>query len=173
MVSDIDGKELNLGWNSQYQLTSVDVLATPETGTAAAGVLYDYNVLGQRVSRKEIIGSDLSADRQANTEYYVHDGVNIVADLDEDKSLLRSYTYAPGYDNIISMTTYGDSETNTYFYIQNHNNSVVALVDEAGDVAESYEYGAYVLPTTLKRYRTARLNVYGKGRISTLWSYFC
>ena len=143
MVSDIDGKELNLGWNSQYQLTSVDVLATPETGTAAAGVLYDYNVLGQRVSRKEIIGSDLSADRQANTEYYVHDGVNIVADLDEDKSLLRSYTYAPGYDNIISMTTYGENETNTYFYIRNHNNSVVALIDENGEVAERYEYSAY------------------------------
>ena len=100
-------------------------------------------MLGQRIARKEIIGSDLSADRQANTEYYVHDGVNIVADLDENKELLRSYTYTPGYDNIISMTTYGDSETNTYFYIRSHNNSVVALVDEAGSVAESYEYGAY------------------------------
>jgi len=29
-----------------------------------------------------------------------------------------------------------------------------------------------MLPTTLKRYRTARLNMYGKGRISTLWSCF-
>ena len=41
------------------------------------------------------------------------------------------------------MTTYGDSETNSYFYIRNHNNSVVALIDENGDVAESYNYGAY------------------------------
>ena len=76
-------------------------------------VSYDYNVLGQRISRKEIIGSDLSADRQANIEYYIHDGVNIVADLDEDKELLRSYIYAPGYDNIISMTTYGYDEDNS------------------------------------------------------------
>ena len=41
------------------------------------------------------------------------------------------------------MTTYGDSETNTYFYIRNHNNSVVALVDDNVVVAESYKYGAY------------------------------
>jgi len=136
MVSDIDGKELNLGWNSQYQLSTVDV-------GGGTNVSYDYNVLGQRISRKEIIGSDLSADRQANTEYYVHDGVNIVADLDENKELLRNYTYAPGYDNIISMTTYGETETNTYFYIRNHNNSVVALIDESGSIAESYTYTAY------------------------------
>jgi RHS repeat-associated protein len=130
MVSDIDGKELNLDRNSQYQLSTVDV-------AGGTNVNYDYNVLGQRVSRREITGST------TNTEYYIHNGVNIVADLDEDKELLRSYTYAPGYDNIISMTAYGDSETNTYFYIRNHNNSVVALVDESGDVAESYTYTAY------------------------------
>jgi len=116
-------------------------------GESEKEVNYQYNELGQRVSRKDITGSDLPADRQANIEYYIHDGVNIVADLDEDKELLRSYTYAPGYDNIVSMTTYGDSETNTYFYIQNNNNSVVALVDEAGDVAESYEYSAYGVVT--------------------------
>jgi RHS repeat-associated protein len=134
MVSDIDGKELNLSWDERYQLTSVDSVTSNGVG---GKVSYDYNVLGQRVSRKEITSST------TNIEYYVHDGVNIVADLDEDKELIRSYTYAPGYDNIISMTAYGDSETNTYFYIRNHNNSVVALVDENGSIAESYEYSAY------------------------------
>jgi len=100
-------------------------------------VSYDYNVLGQRISRKEISG------KTTNTEYYVHDGVNVAADLDSDKNLIRSYSYAPGYDNIISMTSYGDNETNTYFYIRNHNNSVVALIDECGSVAEFYQYSAY------------------------------
>jgi RHS repeat-associated protein len=130
MVSDIDGKELNLGWNSKYQLSTVDV-------AGGTNVSYDYNVLGQRVARIEIMAG------VTNTEYYIHDGVNIVADLDEDKELLRSYTYAPGYDNIISMTTHGDSETNTYFYIRNHNNSVMALIDETGNTVESYTYTAY------------------------------
>jgi len=106
---------------------------------------FQYNILGQRISRIELING------VTNTEYYVHDGTGsaspasaaIVADLDEDKELLRSYSYALGYDNIISMTSYGDTETNTYFYIRNHNNSVVALVDEDGSVAESYTYTAY------------------------------
>jgi RHS repeat-associated protein len=132
MVSDVDGKELNFGWNSKYQLESVKL-----EGGSEKELNYQYNVLGQRVARSEVVAG------VTNTEYYVHDGVNIVADLDAGKSLIRSYKYAPGYDNIISMTTYGDSETNTYFYIRNHNNSVVALVDEAGNVAESYEYDAY------------------------------
>jgi RHS repeat-associated protein len=129
MVSDVDGRELNLSWNSKYQLSTVDV-------AGGTNVNYDYNVLGQRISRKEITGST------TNTEYYIHEGVNIVADLDVDKNLLRSYTYAPAYDNIISMTIYGD-DTNTYFYIRNHINSVVALVDENGDIAESYDYDSY------------------------------
>jgi len=30
-----------------------------------------------------------------------------------------------------------------------------------------------VLPTNLKRYRITKLKQYGKGLISTLWSYFC
>ena len=138
MVSNTDNRELNLSWNERYQLTSVS------SSGAGGRVSYDYNVLGQRVARSEVVaGVDLPADRQANIEYYIHDGVNIVADLDEDKELLRSYTYAPGYDNIISMTSYSDNETNTYFYIRNHNNSVVALVDENGEVAERYEYSAY------------------------------
>ena len=136
-VSNTDGSERSIEWDNQYQVERVKLEGINQE------VNYDYNVLGQRIARKEITGSDLSADRQANTEYYIHDGANIVADLDEAKELIRSYNYAPGYDNIISMTTYGDSETNTYFYIRSHNNSVVALVDENGDITESYKYTAY------------------------------
>jgi RHS repeat-associated protein len=131
-VSNIDGRELNLSWDERYQLESVKL-----EGTSEKEVNYQYNVLGQRVARSEVSAGI------TNTEYYVHDGVNVVADLDEDKELLRSYSYAPGYDNIISMTSYGDNETNTYFYIRNHNNSVVALIDDNGSTAESYDYDAY------------------------------
>ncbi len=132
MVSDISGKELNLSWDERYQLESVKL-----EGTSEKEVNYQYNVLGQRVARSEVSAG------VTNTEYYVHSGVNIIADLDENKELLRYYSYAPGYDNIISMTTYSDSDTNTYFYIRNHNNSVVALIDEEGAIAESYEYTSY------------------------------
>jgi hypothetical protein len=61
MVSDVDGLELNLGWNSQYQLISVDLVSSNGVG---GEVFYDYDVLGQRVSRKEITSST------ANIEYY-------------------------------------------------------------------------------------------------------
>jgi len=131
MVSDVDGKELNFSWDNQYKVRREKLEGRNQE------VNYQYNVLGQRVARSEVSAGI------TNVEYYVHSGVNIVADLDEDKELLRSYSYAPGYDNIISMTSYEDSDTNTYFYIRNHNNSVVALIDETGDVAESYEYTSY------------------------------
>ncbi len=34
-----------------------------------------------------------------------------------------------------------------YYYINDHLNSVVAVVDEDGDILERYEYDAYGKPT--------------------------
>ena len=41
MVSDVDGRELTLGWNSQYQLTSVDSVSSSGVG---GKISYDYNI---------------------------------------------------------------------------------------------------------------------------------
>jgi hypothetical protein len=62
MVSDVDGKELNLSWDNQYKVRSVKLEGRNQE------VNYQYNVLGQRVARSEVSAGI------TNVEYYVHDG---------------------------------------------------------------------------------------------------
>lgn len=120
-----------LEWNSQYQLVSVT--------SVSSVVNYSYDVLGRRTSRTVAGGGDPGS---TNTEFYVYDGNQVVADLDENGNLLRSYVWGPGIDNLLAMTVYG-AETNTYFAIRDAQNTVYALVDETGTIVESYSYDAW------------------------------
>lgn len=112
-------------WDSRYRLTSV-------TNADTSVVSYDYDVLNRLTSRTDSSG----------TVHYIYDGHHVIADLDENENLLRTYTYGQGIDAIQSMTAY-DAETNTYTYLRDHLNSVVGLVDESGSIVESYTYDAY------------------------------
>ncbi|MCG2678925.1 MAG: hypothetical protein L6455_02995, partial [Kiritimatiellae bacterium] len=93
---------------------------------------YGYDALGRRISISD--GS--------TTSYLVYDGVQVIAETDSSGDLLKSYTYGPGIDNILSMTVYG-STTNTYYYIKDHLGSVQAIVDSSGTIVESYQYDAW------------------------------
>jgi RHS repeat-associated protein len=66
--------------------------------------------------------------------------------LNENGNLLRTYIWGTGIDNLLSMTVYGTAETNTYYAIKDHQNTVIALVDETGADVESYEYDAWGNP---------------------------
>jgi RHS repeat-associated protein len=120
-----NGTQLDLNWDSRYRLDSVE---TPN-GT----VDYAYCVYGYRVGRTF----------NGQTENYLLSDGHVVADMDGSGNLLRTYTYGSGVDNILSMTSYGSTETNTYYYLKDHQNTVIALIDETGTVVESYEYDAY------------------------------
>ena len=115
---------VTLQWDGQYRLVSAQV----STNT----VTYGYDPLGRRVTRTE----------NAQTERYIHDGAHIIADTDDAGAILRTYTHGPGMDNLLAMTVYG-GVTNTYYYVKDHLNSTVALVDKSGEVVESYEYDAF------------------------------
>ncbi|MCK4565531.1 MAG: RHS repeat-associated core domain-containing protein [Verrucomicrobia bacterium] len=112
-----------LEWDERYRLTSVD--------DASSFVEYTYDVLGRKTTRTEGI----------DVEHYVYDGNQIVADLDASGNLLRTYVWGTGIDNLLCFTDHATS--NTYHAIKDHQNSVIALVDEIGTVVESYEYDAY------------------------------
>ena len=62
--------------------------------------------------------------------------------MDGYGNVLRTYTDGPGIDNILAMTVHGAS-TNTYFYLKDHQNSVIALADQNGSVVERYSYSVY------------------------------
>jgi len=45
--------------------------------------------------------------------------------------------------NLLHMTVYGSTETNTYYALTDHLGTVTALADENGAIVESYEYDAW------------------------------
>lgn len=128
-----DGRELTLDWNERYQLTNSTILTDSTTST----VSYAYDVLGRRTSRT------CHSPLATNEVHFVYNGNQVAADLDENGELIRSYTWGPGIDNLLSMTVHGATETNTYYALKDHQNSVLALTDAAGNVVESYSYDAY------------------------------
>ncbi len=117
---------VSLSWDSRYQLD-----AAYTNGVLAE--TYQYDALGRRVATTS----------GGTTTCHVYDGGwQVLADLDADGQPLRSYTWGPGIDHLLAMTTYG-STTNTYYALTDHLGTVHALVDFSGAIAESYEFDAW------------------------------
>ena len=123
---------LSLSWNGEYQLSQVEAV---DPGYNYNYVYYTYDSLGRKTSRMD----------NDTWEYYIYDGMNLVADYDAyNERITRTYTYGPGIDNIQSMTIYdeyGGSET--YYYIKDLSNTVHALVNGNSEIVEYYYYDAF------------------------------
>ena len=117
---------LGLTWNGQYQLTAITT-----NGTTAEQDGYD--ALGRRITT--ISGGV--------TTYSVYDGAQVVADVNANGGLLRSYTWGPGIDNLLGMTVYSGTSSKTYYAIKDHLGSVHALVDSNGNTVEQYRFDAW------------------------------
>ena len=120
-----DGRTLALGWDSRYRLQEV----------RTNGVLaecYGYDSLDRRAWVSDGV----------ETNYLVYDGDEVIADVGPDGTIMRSYLYGPGIDNILSMTVHGPT-TSVYYYVKDHLGSVQAIVDASGAVVESYQYDAW------------------------------
>jgi len=121
-----------LVWNEKYQLTSVS--------SATYKVNYSYDVLGRRIGRTA----------GTNSESYVYNGNQVVADLDANGTLLRTYAWGTGIDNLLSVTIHSKSSTNTYYALKDHQNSVLGLATKNGNIVESYEYDAWGRVVSIK-----------------------
>ena len=116
-----------LRWDGQYRLT-----AAYENGVLAEA--YGYDALGRRAWTA--IGE--------TTNHHVYDGIHVLADVDPDGQVLRSYTYGPGVDRLLAMTAHGSGSAQThYYYITDHLGTVHAITDASGAVVESYDYDAW------------------------------
>ncbi len=123
-ITDAAGTR-ELVWDGQYRLT----------GVSTNGVLaesYGFDPLGRRAWT-----SDGSV-----TNWHVHDGMHVIADLDNSGTVLRSYTWGPGIDNLLAITVH-DAVTNTYYAITDRLSTVHALADETGSIVESYRFDAW------------------------------
>ena len=128
-------RTLDLTWNPQYQLTAA-------TTNAAPAESYTYDPLGRRA------GTTVDG----TTTYHLYDGMHCIADLAEDGTVLRSYTWGPGIDNLLAITDHRADAT--WFALTDlsacgtdaqagHLGTVHALVDANGNVVESYTYDAW------------------------------
>lgn len=116
----------SLSWNGRYELVAV----------AEDGVLVEsnrYDVLGRRIAVVDAEG----------TNWFVHDGAQVVADLDATGKVLRTYVWGPGIDNLLAMTVHTGTTTKTYFALTDHLGTVHALADAGGTVVETYRFDAW------------------------------
>ena len=112
-------------WNDRYELMSVQ--------TNGADVeSYGYDALGRRAW----------IAKGGVTNWLVYDSLHVIADVSASGTLVRSYIYGAGIDNLVGMNTYG-ATTNVYYCLKDHAGTVLAWTDSNGELAESYEYDAW------------------------------
>ena len=114
---------LTYSWNALGQLVQVRASAPAYT------VTYGYDGLGRRV-RKTVNGV---ATR------YLLDGDQVIVELDASWAAASKYTYYPGIDRPHGMVR----ANKRYYFAQDAQGNVVALLDSAGAVTQQYEYTPY------------------------------
>ena len=118
--------DLALTWNGQYQLTSVST-----NGVVAES--YTYDPFGRRASTT---AGDV-------TVRHVYDGAHCVADTDATGAVVRSYTWGPGIDNLLAVTSHDGGVATTYYALTDIQGTVHGFADASGELFETYAYDAW------------------------------
>ncbi|MFH0736793.1 MAG: RHS repeat-associated core domain-containing protein [bacterium] len=113
-------EETKYGFDEYGLLTKITYLnGTEDT--------YTYDYFGRRIFKRKFNG---------NLIRYFYDGYNIICEYDKQEILRNEYIYDMGADRLLCIIRNG----NTYYAICDYLGSVVALIDETGKVATTYEY---------------------------------
>ena len=110
-------------YNSLNQLTEI---VDPQGNTVAS---YKYGPRGRRLERQ--------AGKKITRYYYNH--LNVIEETDDQANVEAIYVQGENLDEVLYMERAGKA----YYYHHNALGSVVALTDAAGQLKESYEYGAF------------------------------
>ncbi|MFP5386042.1 MAG: RHS repeat-associated core domain-containing protein [Bacteriovoracia bacterium] len=137
----LSGKVWNFVYSSENQLVSVDMTDQ----NSSSRVEYSYDALGRRTQKKVIRGVDVQVNK------YVYDSSEIIAELDEDNSVLATYTHSGlRTDDVLSVnvTSAGvgrglASTTGSYQYLKDGLGSIVDIADSNGTVVQHYAYSAF------------------------------
>ena len=122
-IERIGRPTLDLVWNSQYQLASVST-----NGVFAES--YEYDALNRRVSTTTIEGT---------VRHVYDDSWQVIADLDEQGSVVVSYVWGEGIDNLLAVTVDGA----TYYVLTDVQGTVWGYVDSQNDVVARWQYDAW------------------------------
>lgn len=98
-------------------------------------VSYAYLGTGERIRKTTPNG----------TRYYLYSGFDVVAEYDENGTLVRRFVHGPGVDEPVGMVADGDA----YLYHQDGTVNVRTLTDEAGAVVNRYRYAPFGEPLSV------------------------
>ncbi|MBR2837437.1 MAG: RHS repeat-associated core domain-containing protein, partial [Kiritimatiellae bacterium] len=119
-----DGRPtLDLTWNSQYQLVSVST-----NGVFAES--YTYDALNRRASTTTLEGT---------TRHIYDNNWQVIADIDEQGSVIASYTWGEGIDNLLAVTIGGA----TYYPLTDVQGTIWGYVDSQNNVVARWQYDAW------------------------------
>ena len=127
MTGDHDGYTYH--YDYENRLTRVKKLS--DTVDVA---VYTYDALGRRIAVEDCIAD--------TTKHYYYDGWRVLTETDENDDRQRDFAYGNYLDEALIMTVDASPDVDHY-YAHDHLFSVVALVNESGNVIERYEYNAY------------------------------
>ncbi len=153
---DADGNLTNDGrfswtWDGENRLINLTSLSSAPTGSKVKlDFVYDYQ--GRRI-QKLVSTNSGSAYVAQYTNRFLYDGWNMIAEVQPNNSLIRSYVWgsdlsgsmqgAGGVGGLLEASYYGSATTNC-FPAFDGNGNVAALVNAAdGTVAANYEYGPF------------------------------
>ena len=119
-----DGRPtLDLTWNSLYQLVSVST-----NGVFAEG--YAYDAMSRRVSTTTFEGT---------TRHIYDDNWQVIADIDENGSVVASYIWGEGIDKLLSVTIGGA----TYYPLTDIQGTIWGYVDSQNNIVAYWQYDAW------------------------------
>jgi len=115
-----------LYWDGLGRLDSV--ITTSDT------IRFGYDALGRRIRKSTRSGS----------KYYLHDGDNLLAEVDGNGSRVAEYTsYPADVDQPQSMRRWNGGNATTYYYTTDFPGSVTGLVRSDGTLVSKYYYAPY------------------------------
>jgi RHS repeat-associated protein len=94
-------------------------------------VSYTFDALDRRVSKSA----------NGTTTHYLYNGSNVIEEYQEDEFSKR-FVYGDFADHLLFMQAQ-EAELNTYYFIQDRQQSVRALLNEDGSLKEHYNYTSY------------------------------
>ena len=142
-----------------YQYDYENRIVKIEDSSSSDVAEYAYDALGRRI---KVIDSKAAT----TTLYYYNPQWQVLAEYNGAGAQQRYFIYGNYIDEPLIMHRESDSED--YYYAQDHLYSVVALIDDGGSVVERYEYDAYGTAHIMDAgYNTRTVSSYGNPYMFT------
>jgi RHS repeat-associated protein len=123
---DTDNQLLGISFNNDQDCTD------------AGDYAYAYDPFGRRISATE----------SGVTRYFVHDGLDCIAEMNSTPSVTKWYVRGSGLGGGIADIIAEVSPTTTNYFCYNHRGDVVTLTRPDGQVTNRFEYTAFGAPVS-------------------------